>query len=107
MLIALKIAIFISCIRYLQLSGRPGRTAFIYAGSWLLLGLLWIVMNASDSESGLLVLGIFGYDLALGFALFWLLDRFAGRTVLFLGTIALWLVVDKFLQVFLVLAWNA
>lgn len=76
MVLILKLAIFIFCIRHVMTKGRPGVTAIIYAGAHLALGLLLMVVQPFSwlyvAALGITLL----YNLATGFLFFWLIDRY-------------------------------
>lgn len=93
MLLVIKLAIFIFCIRHVIANGRPLVTAAIYAGAFLIIGLLFMFAQPVPAMY-IAALGItFLYDLGTGFIFFWLIDRFqdsclALALVIFLGIAA-------------------
>ncbi|MDI9243855.1 hypothetical protein [Marinobacter sp. CHS3-4] len=83
----LKFAILFFCIKHLLDHGRPITTAFIYAGSFLILGFLGGLFFGW-AEYGLLLLPFnFLIDAVVGLVFFSLLDRYRDRLFLFYALI--------------------
>jgi len=74
--LVLSLVILILCIRHVMNHGRPGKTATIYAGSFLAIGLLFAIVRQFTLIDGIDLSVTFLYDLATGFAFFWLIDRY-------------------------------
>ena len=83
----LKFAILFFCIKHLLDHSRPLITALIYAASFLILGLVGGLVSGWVDYGFLLLLLSFVKDVAVGFAFFWLLDRYRDHLVLFYGII--------------------
>lgn len=85
--LVLKFAILFFCIRHVLTRGRPGLTAFIYAGAFLALGLVAGLLSGKGGYGLLPVLIYFPIDVATGFLFFWLLERYQADLLWFYGII--------------------
>lgn len=83
----LKFAILFFCIKHLLDYGRPVTTTLIYAGSFLILGLLGGIFFGWVEYGLLLLFFSFLIDAVVGFVFFWLLDRYRDRFLWFYGVI--------------------
>ncbi|MDO6441160.1 MULTISPECIES: hypothetical protein [unclassified Marinobacter] len=83
----LKFAILLLCIKHLLDHGRPVTTAFIYAGSFLVLGLLGGLFFGWADYALLALLINFLVDAATGLLFFWFLQRYRDRFFWFYGVI--------------------
>jgi len=85
--LVLNFAILFFCVKHLLAYSRPIVTTFIYAGSFLALGLLRS-MSFGWSEHGLmLVFFSLFVDVVTGFLFFWFLARYRNRPSWFYGMI--------------------
>jgi len=101
--LVLKLAILIYCIRHVMNTGRPGQTAAIYAGSFLVVGLVLAAINGFSTLVGASLGLTLVYDLLTGFIFFWLIDRYHGNSFAFYIIIILGIAASigiKFLIVF-------
>jgi len=101
--LVLKLAILIFCIRHVMNNGRPGQTTVIYAGTFLVIGLLLAFFQQFTAIVGLGLAITFVYDLVTGFVFFWLIDRYHGNMLAFYTIIILGIAASigiKFLLVF-------
>jgi len=84
-------------------NGRPGQTTVIYAGTFLVIGLLLAFFQQFTAIVGLGLAITFVYDLVTGFVFFWLIDRYHGNMLAFYTIIILGIAASigiKFLLVF-------
>lgn len=87
-----KLVLFIVCIRYVLKHGRPGFAAGIYAGTYLGIALLFMLLEQLPSLY-LVMLGItFVWDLGSGFVIFWSAEKFRDNFLGFIAIIILGLV---------------
>ncbi|MBK1886877.1 hypothetical protein [Marinobacter sp. DY40_1A1] len=101
--VVLKLAILIFCIRHVMNNGRPGQTTAIYAGTFLVIGLLLAFFQQFTPFVGIILALTFVYDLVTGFVFFWLIDRYYGNPLAFYTIIILGIAASvgiKFLLVF-------
>jgi hypothetical protein len=79
----LKLAILILCIKHVLDKGQPAKTAAIYAGVFLVVGIVLGFMSQFTIWYGA-ELGItFIYDLLTGLLFFWLIERYRDNLLLF------------------------
>lgn len=85
----LKLAILIFCIRHVMNTGRPGQTTAIYAGSFLVVGLVVALIHHFTAIVGMGLAITLIYDLVTGFIFFWLIDRYHDNLLAFYALIVL------------------
>ena len=79
----LKLAILIFCIKHVLDKGQPAKTAAIYAGVYLVVGIVLGVMSQFTIWYGAQLGITFIYDLLTGLLFFWLIDRYQDNLLLF------------------------
>lgn len=83
MVSVLKLAMLIFCIQHVMNNGRPARTAIIYSGLFLVVGLVFSALQQFTVIVAATLAITFVYDLLTGFVFFWLIDRFGDNTLAF------------------------
>ena len=79
----LKLAILIYCIKHVLDKGLPAKTSAIYAGVFLVVGIVLGVMSQFTIWYGAQLGITFIYDLLTGLLFFWLIDRYQDNLLLF------------------------
>ena len=101
MVIVIKLAIFLYCIRHALTYARPSLTASIYAGAYLAIGLLFALFQPFTALTAL-SLGInFLFDLGCGFLFFWLIDRSQDNVLVFYSVIVMGIIASITINLFI------